>query len=100
MVVGALIQAGLDGVDRQLPLPARCDVDPADLSEAQRAELGIVALPSTLDEALRALSINEVARSWMSETMYTAYTDLKKTEIEIAASQSPDEMCSRHTNAY
>ncbi len=100
MVVGALIQAGLDGVARQLPLPARCDVDPADLSEAQRVELGIVALPSTLDEALQALSINKVARSWMSETMYSAYTDLKKTEIEIAASQSPDEVCNRHANVY
>jgi glutamine synthetase len=100
MVIGALIQAGLDGVARQLPLPASCDVDPADLSEAQRAELGISPLPSTLGEALQALSINKVARSWMSETMYKAYTDLKRMEIRIAAAQSPDEVCSRHAMVY
>ena len=44
MVVGALIQAGLSGVRRGLPLPPECHVDPGELTEARRRELGIVSL--------------------------------------------------------
>lgn len=100
MVLGALIRAGLDGVARELPLPPRCDVDPADVSEQERSALGIVPLPATLDDALAALADDAEARSWMSPTMYSAYVDLKRTESALAASLSPDEVCARHLTAY
>ena len=100
MIVGALIQAGLSGVRRQLPLPPACDVDPAELSEARRHELGIVPLPSTLSEALTALEGDAIASSWMPETKRRSYVDLKRLEQELAEAQTPEEVCRRHAAAY
>lgn len=100
LVIGAIIRAGLSGVDRGLPLPPSCDVDPADLTEEQRRGLGIVPLPSTLTEALAELESDAVARSWMPDLMHNSYVDLKTMEEELAATQTPDEVCRRHAAAY
>ena len=40
LVVGALIAAGLDGIDRELRLPAEVDGDPARLEPAEAAARG------------------------------------------------------------
>jgi glutamine synthetase len=100
MIVGALIQAGLSGVRRGLPLPPACPGDPADLSEAERNELAVVPLPASLSEALAALEADSIARSWMPELMRSAYTSLKRLEQELADAQTPEELCRRHAAAY
>ncbi|MEI6254046.1 MAG: hypothetical protein WCP30_14705, partial [Mycobacteriaceae bacterium] len=100
MVIGALIQAGLSGVRRGLPLPPECDVDPGELTEAGRRELGIVALPATLSDALTELEADGIARSWMPETMLRSYVALKRVEQELAEAQTPEEVCRRHAAAY
>lgn len=100
LVLGSLINAGLDGVKRDLPLPNACEVDPADLSEQERSDLGIRPLPTTLEEALTELELNETARSWMPELMRVAYQDLKKTEIELAHSSGPERTCLRYAEVY
>jgi len=100
MIVGALIQAGLSGVRRALPLPPACHDDPANLSEDQRRDLGIVPLPATLTEALKALESDPIASAWMPEPMRRSYLDLKRLEQELAESQSPEELCRRHAASY
>ena len=100
MIVGALVQAGLSGVRRGLPLPPACPGDPADLSEAERLALGIVPLPASLTEALAALEADAIARSWMPELMRISYGSLKRLEQELADAQSPEELCRRHATAY
>jgi glutamine synthetase len=100
MIVGALVRAGLSGVRRGLPLPPACPGDPADLSEAERRELGIVPLPASLSEALDALEADAIASAWMPDLMRSSYTSLKRLEQELAAAQSPEELCRRHAAAY
>ena len=100
MIIGALIQAGLSGVRRQLPLPPSCDVDPAELSEAQRRELGIVTLPASLTEALSALEADEIASSWMPPTMRRSYVDVKRLEQKLAEEKVPEEVCRQHAAVY
>ena len=100
MIIGALIQAGLSGVRRQLPLPPSCDVDPAELSEAQRRELGIVTLPASLTEALTALEADEIASSWMPPTMRRSYVDVKRLEQKLAEEKVPEEVCRQHAAVY
>lgn len=100
MIVGALVRAGLSGVRRGLPLPPACPGDPADLSEAERRELGIVPLPASLSEALDALEADAIASAWMPDLMRSPYTSLKRLEQELAAAQSPEELCRRHAAAY
>jgi glutamine synthetase len=100
MVIGALVNAGLAGIREKLPLPPAVDRDPAELSDAERAQLGIVTLPSSLDEALNALDADEVARSWLSPVFYQAYTAVKRMEISMFADETPEHMCERYQNAY
>ncbi|MDQ6618045.1 MAG: glutamine synthetase family protein [Actinomycetota bacterium] len=65
LVVGALIAAGLDGIDRGLRLPSQVTVDPASLDEAARAAAGIARLPTSLEAALDAFDANPVIRAAM-----------------------------------
>jgi glutamine synthetase len=100
MVIGALVRAGLDGIRNHLPMPAACDRDPAELTAAERAELGIVSLPMSLGEALTALTDNPVAAGWLSPTMLESYLSVKRTEIALTADQTPEEMCAMYARAY
>jgi len=100
MVIGALVNAGLAGIREKLPLPPNIDRDPAELSDAERSRLGIVALPSSLDEALAALEADAVVKGWMSPTFYDAYVAVKRMEISMFADKSPEHMCERYHNAY
>lgn len=100
MVIGALVRAGLEGIRDELPLPAACDRDPADLTDAERAELGIVPLPASLTEALEALDADERARAWLPPVMYESYVAVKRAEIELAAAADPTEVARRYRDAY
>jgi glutamine synthetase len=100
MVIGALVQAGLDGIRRKLPLPPVVDRDPGDLTENERKAMGIVSLPATLGEALGQLDADATAKGWMSPVMYDSYVSVKRKEIEMSAGADPTELCRRYHDVY
>jgi glutamine synthetase len=100
IVLGALIRAGLEGIRDQLPLPAICEGDPADLAEEERAALGITPLAATFEQALNAFETDPVARTWMPPQMLESYLSVKRTELEITRSMSPEEVCELYASVY
>ena len=100
LLLGAMVRAGVEGIRDGLPLPAACDRDPADFTDAERAELGIVPLPASLPEALQALESDDRARAWMSPTMLESYLAVKRLEIELSERADPDEVCARYAAVY
>jgi len=100
MVIGALVNAGLAGIREKLPLPPALDRDPAELTDDERKQLNIVTLPSSLDQALDLLEADELVKSWLSPTLYRAYTAVKRIESAMFAGQDPDHMCRRYHDAY
>ncbi len=100
MVIGALVNAGLAGIREKLPLPPAVDRDPSELTEDERRKLDIVALPSSLGQALDALEADRIVKSWLSPTMYQAYTAVKRMEIAMFADKSVEHMCERYHDAY
>lgn len=100
MIIGALVRAGLEGIRDGLPLPPACDIDPAELTDDQRAALGIVPLPATLAEALDVLDADERARSWLPGLMYESYVAVKRAEVALADGLDPSELCRRYRDAY
>ena len=58
-----LLAAGLDGIERQLEPGQPSLIDPANLSEQERASLGIERYPLSQDEAIDALEQDEVLLS-------------------------------------
>ncbi|TDQ83846.1 glutamine synthetase [Dongia mobilis] len=100
MVIGALVRAGLEGIRQNLPLPAAIDRDPSELSDSERAQLGIKPLPGSLGEALDLLDAEPAVKGWMSPTFYDSYVAVKRKEIEMFAGTDPRDICRRYQDAY
>ena len=100
LALGALIRAGLAGIEERLPLPPLVHEDPHDIGPVKRKELGITELPSTLAVALDCLERDRVAKTWFAPNLRRTYLAVKRKEIEMMATSSEDEICERYRNAY
>ncbi len=81
LALGALLAAGLDGIERKLDPGAPTLVDPDTLSDAERAQRGIRRLPQSLGEALDALERDEVLREALGEVLLHEYLAVKRSEV-------------------
>src|SRR5207244_4164169 len=80
LAVGGLIAAGLDGIERGLEPPEPIDVDPATIPEDERAQRGIVRLPTTQAEALDALAADELLVGALGQTLAESYLTVRRSE--------------------
>ena len=80
IALGALIAAGLDGLERNLELPEEITVDPADIPEAQRTAGGIDLLPQNLGEAIDALREDTVLLEAMGAELAGSYVAVRQHE--------------------
>jgi glutamine synthetase len=80
LALGGLIAAGLDGLERDLEPPEPVEVDPATISEDERAERGIRRLPATQEEALDALAADDVLTVALGPTLTTSYLAVRRSE--------------------
>jgi glutamine synthetase len=82
LALGAIIAAALDGLDQQTEPGPPLPVDPSDLSEAERADLGIRAVPSSLRAAVAEFAQDPLFRELMPELMWRAYQQVKLAECD------------------
>jgi glutamine synthetase len=80
LALGGLIAAGLDGIERELEPPEPVDVDPATLSETERARRGVAPLPGTQAEALAALAEDRVLTEALGPVLTGAYLAVRRSE--------------------
>jgi glutamine synthetase len=92
LVVAALIHAGLAGIRDQAALPPSIDVDPASLSDEERASRGIVALPSTLGEATDAFEADEVLAAAFGTELAATVVDVRRAEVALFADATPEDV--------
>jgi glutamine synthetase len=83
LVVGAVLAAGLVGLDNGRRLPDEVSVDPVSLDEADRHRLGIVALPQSLSEAVERLGDSEILASAMGPELFKAFLAVRRAEIAV-----------------
>lgn len=70
--LASILAAGLDGLNRSLPLVAGdCQVSPAELSDGEREQLGIRPLPRDLKQSIEHLDADSGLKQILGE-MYTA----------------------------
>jgi glutamine synthetase len=100
LVLALLVRAGLEGVREKLPAPALLEVPPADLSDGERAKLGIRRLPGSLDEALAVLAEDKLVKSWFPPKLWEVYFAPKRTEMSMLGDLEPKELCERYRNVY
>jgi glutamine synthetase len=100
LAMAGLIFAGLSGMDEQAELPDPVDVDPATLSEEERAKREITALPGSLTEAADAFLADERLCAGFGVPLATTIADLRRAEAEHFADASPEEIAAAQRWVY
>ncbi len=78
LAFGALLAAGLDGVDQGMTPPAPLNnVNLYELNKEERARMGVGELPGSLAEALTELERDEVLKAALGPVIYEAFTRAK-----------------------
>ena len=96
LALGAFLHAGLDGIRQGLDPGAAVNVDPATMSEAERAEAGARRLPRSLTEALDALAADELLMDKLGPLRSTAYLAVKRAEAAAFAEHDAAWECFQH----
>ena len=94
--LGAFIYAGLDGIRRGAHPGTAVNVDPATLTEDERAAVGAHRLPLSLSEALDALAADDVLMSALGPLRSSAYLAVKRAEAAAFAGHDTDFECFQH----
>jgi glutamine synthetase len=92
LALAAVLAAGMDGMDRNLDPGEPASVDPATLSDEERASKGIYPLPASLDEALDALERDGVLIEALGEPLVRTHLAVGRAQAEIARELSPEEV--------
>jgi glutamine synthetase len=100
LALGALIAAGLDGIERDLDPGPLLTVDPGSLSGQERKRLGIERLPTTLTEALAALEQDAVLTAALGPLLTTSYLAVKRQEVAISQDRTPQDIAALHFEKY
>jgi glutamine synthetase len=100
LALAAILKAGLAGVREGLPEPPILDRDPALLDGTEAERFGVGALPPSLPEALQALAADHTVRGWLGETLYDAYTGVKRAELAAVQELDLAEVCQRYAQVY
>jgi glutamine synthetase len=85
LALGALIHAGVDGIENRLALPR---------------ETGMRPLPRTLAEALDNLGDTPAARKWFGPEFLDVYLDFKRQEEQAVAGLDPQTICDRYAAVF
>jgi len=100
LVAGAVIAAGLSGLDDRAELPAEVTVDPATLTDGERERLGLEPLPGDLDEAAAALESSATLRAALGEELHGAILAVRRGEAETTRPLSDDELLAYYRWRY
>ena len=80
LALAVLLEAGLDGIINKIDAPDPVETNIYSMSPEERKEAGIIDLPSTLRNALKALETDEVVRQALGNHIYTNFLDAKRME--------------------
>ncbi len=80
LAFAAMLAAGIDGVEKKLPLPAPIEEDIFEMSAKERARKGIKTIPGDLIEAAMRLEKSELMRKTLGEHIFHTFIENKKME--------------------
>ena len=80
LVMAAVLQAGLDGIEKGMVPPSSKDSNIFHLTPDERKAAGIHSLPKTLYEALREFKYSDFAKYAVGEHVHEKYVEAKSEE--------------------
>ena len=100
LALAAVLAAGMDGMERALDPGEPVTVDPATLSEEERASRGIRPFPASLDEALDALERDDVLIEALGEPLVRTHLAVARAQAAFARELSPEEVAAAAAALY
>ncbi|GCF10569.1 glutamine synthetase family protein [Dictyobacter arantiisoli] len=100
LAIGALLAAGLDGINQCIDPGQAQKVDPGNYSDREREQLGIRRLPLSLDEALDELERDTVLLDALGPLLATSYIAVKRAEASFFSNKTPEEETLQHFYKY
>jgi glutamine synthetase len=82
LTFAALLQAGLEGIEKGYELPEPMEKNLYHLAPDDRRRLGIEQLPETLGEAIELAADSELVLRTLGEHMFNRYVEIKRQEWE------------------
>jgi len=98
--IGALLAAGLDGIEKKIDPGEPQEIDPGNYSDDERLKRGIRRLPTSLNEALDELERDEVLREALGSLLASSYIAVKRNEAAYFQDKTPEEEAKQHFNKY
>lgn len=96
LLPGAIIAAGLNGIEQNMTLPEPCWVDPGGLTDEQRAAAGYERLPSSLSEAADALEASQVLRTAMGDLLHDCTIAVRRAEAAADEGRPIEDVVREH----
>ena len=80
LAIAAVLSAGLDGIKNKIQPPPSTDKNIFEMTEEQRLEEGIDALPGSLEEAVKEMKKSELVREVLGDHIFNKYIEAKSKE--------------------
>jgi glutamine synthetase len=100
LALGALVAAGLDGLERRLDPGPPLLTNPHALSEDERRRLGIERYPATLPDALAALERDQVLLDALGPDLAREVLAVRRAEWEDLGHLPPEREAAAHFRRY
>ncbi len=98
--LGGVMAAALDGIARKLDPGDPVNLDPGNLTDAERAKRGIRRFPETATEALDELENDEVLVGALGAPLATEYLKVRRAEAAVYAGQDTAYELEQHFFKY
>jgi glutamine synthetase len=93
LTFAALLQAGLEGIERGYELPDPIERNLYDLTEADRQAMGVRHLPESLGEAIEEMAGSALVEKALGSHIFSRYVELKREEwLEYRVQVTPWEI--------
>lgn len=100
LALGAIVAAGLDGLDRELSLPEPVLDDPAAISARKRRSMGIRQLPDSLGAAIKELEPSTLFREAMGDVLFDSFLATRRAERDVFEGQPAEDVVRAHRWRY
>jgi glutamine synthetase len=98
--LAAIVHAGAQGIEEDLPTPEASEEDLSLLSAAELAGRGYRRLPGSLDEALGLFADNPVAPGWFPDGFADIYVKHKRGELAFLEGMAEEEIHKAYEETY
>ena len=100
LALGAIVAAGIEGLEREASLPDPVLQDPADVPARRRRSLGIRRLPSSLGAAIGELERSTLLREAMGDVLFDAFLATRRAEREAYEGKDAADVVRAHRWRY